>query len=92
MNGYLALMFCSPQDLRSYAPDVMKVIQQVAGTNFKRGESAAHVTAIAFRSDKSPADISKAFQDLWRREQRTWVLPLDQPLLIDKALMDWSRG
>jgi hypothetical protein len=91
MDGYLALMFCNQQDLRSYAPDVMEVIQRVAGTSFKRGASAAGMTAIAFRSDKDEATIKKAFQDLWRPEQRTWVLPLDRPVLIDQALMEWVR-
>ena len=91
MNGYLALMFCKPEGLRSYAPEVMAAIQRVAGTNFKRGESAAHVTTIAFRSDKEESAIVKAFLDLWRPEQRTWVLPLERSVLIDKALTEWAK-
>lgn len=91
MNGYLALMFCKPADLRSYAPEVMAAIQQVAGANFKRVESAAGVTAIAFRTDKDSEAIVKAFRDLWRPESRTWVLSLDDPLLVDRALMEWVR-
>lgn len=89
MNAYLALMFCAQADLRSYAPEVAAVIQRVAGTNLKRAESAAGVSAIAFRTDMDDAAVMRAFQPLWRPEQRTWVLSLDRPVLIDSALMQW---
>lgn len=92
MKPYLALMFCTQNDLRLYAPEVLKVIQQVAGTNLKRAESAANVTAIGFKSDRDEAFILRAFQDLWRPEMRTWVLPLDSPVLIDRALMAWAKA
>jgi hypothetical protein len=93
MKAFVALMFCKQQDLRSYAPEVLAAVKRVAGDNFKYGEAAAGVVAIAFRSDEETGFIVRVFRDLWRPEQRTWVLPLDEPppVLIDNALMAWAR-
>ncbi len=92
MNSFLALMFCKPADIRSYAVEVRDAIKSIAGERLKYGEGGAGITAIAFMSDKSLSEAYKPFKDLWRSEQRTWVVPLDDQCLIDRALMDWVRS
>lgn len=87
MNSYIALMFCKKEDLPSYGREVMDAIRAVAGSKSKYAEGAAGVVAVGFKTDKDWDFIRRAFGDLWRAEQRTWVLPLldDEPMVIDKA-------
>ena len=92
MKAFLALMFCKPQDVRTYALEVRTAIKSVAGDRMKYGEGGAGMTAIAFKSDLPVADVCKAFLPLWRAEQRTWVMSLEEQCLIDKALMTWAHS
>lgn len=91
MNAYMALIFCSKADLRSYGREVSDTIASLAGTRVKRSESTEHVVAVAFATSRPRTDVVKAFKDLWRPEQRTWVMPLEDPVLIDKSIMDWAK-
>jgi hypothetical protein len=95
MKPYLCLMFCKQEELRTFAKEVAEVLQRVAGSNIKRAESAAGVTAVAFISSWPSDRLHSAFWDLWRREQRVWVLPLSSRqgsnLMIDLAIMEWVR-
>ena len=92
MAAYVAFIFTNQTDNLSYMKEVAEAIKALAGSNLKRGESAAGMTAIAFVTNSDRATTLKALEHLWRTEQRLWVLPLDsepKPLLIDKALMTW---
>lgn len=94
MAAYAAFIFAKQQDNISYMKDVAAVIKTLAGANFKRAESAAAITTLAFITQADRAAVTKAFLPLWRPEQRVWVFPLDgepKPILIDKALMEWVR-
>ena len=92
MAAYVAFILAKQSDSLSYMKEVADAIRTVAGSNFKRGESAAGITAIAFVTSLDRRATLKALEHLWRQEHRLWVLPLDsdpKPLLIDKALMTW---
>lgn len=91
MKPYLAVVFAKQEESRAYLAEVAAAIKSVAGSNMKYGEGAASVAAIAFLTEKDSDSINKAFKDLWRQEQRTWVFPLDSPIMIDAKLMDWVR-
>jgi hypothetical protein len=88
---YLALMYCSSEDLKPYGREVLSAIEGVAGREYKRGESAAQVTSIAFKSDQDEETIKRAFLPLWRPHQQTWVIALNRPLVIGEALMKWVQ-
>ena len=90
MPAYVCLMFCKKEDLKSYGVEVVAAIRSVAGAKFKYGEAAAGVVAIAFVTDREWSTITRAFRDLWRPEQRCWVLALEGDMMIDNALLDWS--
>ena len=90
MPAYVVLMFCTKEDLKSYGIEVATAIKSIAGARFKCGEGAAGIVAIAFATDKEWSIIARTFRDLWRPEQRCWVLPLEGDMMIDKALIDWS--
>jgi hypothetical protein len=90
MKAYLALTFADQKESRNYLAEVGAVVKAIAGDNFKRGAGAASVVAVAFLTDKDRSEICDAFKPLWRPEQRTWVLPLDQALLMDASLKDWA--
>ncbi|MCD6674877.1 MAG: hypothetical protein LT106_18745 [Burkholderiaceae bacterium] len=91
MKPYLALVFCKKDDLRSYGAEVVAAIRSVAGERMKYAEGTSHLVAIGFATDRPSADIQRAFKPLWRAEQRTWVLPIESPLMIDLAIMEWLR-
>jgi hypothetical protein len=91
MQAYLALIFAKQEESRSYLLEVATAIKSVAGNNFKYGEGTASMAAIAFLSDKDSKIIRKVFDDLWRPEQRTWLIRLDSPVMIDRAIMNWVR-
>lgn len=91
MKPYLAVVFAKQLDSRSFLAEVAAAIKSVAGANMKYGDAAASVAAIAFITDKDAKVIHKAFADLWRPEQRVWVFPIESPIMVDKALMDWIR-
>lgn len=92
MTTYLALMFCKQEDLRAFGKEVLETVRAVAGTKFKYAEGTAHVVAIGFVSDKDWPTIARAFDALWRAEQRCWVIPLPEDgMVIDKAIMEWAR-
>lgn len=94
MAAYVAFVLAHEKDSISYMREVADAIKKLSGNNFKRGESAAAITAIAFITDRDRAATHMALSHLWRPEQRLWVLPLDSdpgPLLIDKKLMVWVR-
>lgn len=91
MKPYIALVFCKAEDLKSYGAEVVAAIRSVAGDRMKYSEGTSHMAAIGFATDRSADDIHRAFEPLWRREQRTWVLPIESPVMIDKAIMEWHR-
>lgn len=92
MKAYLAIVFAKhAAENQSYLAEVAAAIKSVAGNNLKRGENAASLTTIAFLTDKDDEFIRKIFLDLWRPENRTWVVPMDEPVLADKSIMDWIR-
>lgn len=91
MKPYIALVFCKAEDLKSYGAEVVAAIRSVAGDRMKYSEGTSHMVAIGFATDRAVADIQRAFEPLWRPEQRTWVLPLDEPVMVDRAIMDWLR-
>lgn len=91
MKAYLALMLAKKEDLATYGKEVADIIKGLSGGKMTYAEGAAGVVVIGFASNKDESVIRRSFQDLWRAEQRTWVLPLDSPLLIDQKLMDWAR-
>lgn len=95
MAAYVAFIFTAKEGNISYMREVADAIKLLAGSNFKRGEPAAAITALAFITERDRAAVQKALAHLWRVEERLWVLPLDSdpgPLLIDKKLMDWVRA
>lgn len=91
MKAYLALMLAKSEDIASYGKEVADVIKKLSGGKMTYAEGAAGVVAIGFASKEEESVIRRSFQGLWRREQRTWVLSLDNPLVIDQKLMDWAR-
>jgi hypothetical protein len=91
MKAYLAVVFAKQSESRAYLLEVAIAIKSVAGMNLKYGEAAASVAAIAFLSDESETSIRRAFKDLWRVEQRTWIFPLESPVMVDAKLMEWVR-
>jgi hypothetical protein len=91
MDAYLAFFFGKAEELRSFAAEAMAAITQLSEGKVKRAESAAGITAVAFMTSRSRSEIHKALEPYWRREQRLWVLPVKDALLIDKAIMDWVR-
>ena len=91
MKQFVALMFCRPQDVSSYGREVAAAIKQVAGGRMKYSEGGAGMAAIGFATDKPVEEIRRVFSDLWRREQRTWVLSLENPIMVDNAIMQWAR-
>jgi hypothetical protein len=84
-------MFAKPEDIGTYGKEVATVIRSLAGGRMQYVEGAAHMVAIAFATNKEEELIRRTFSKLSRPEQRTWVLPLDQAVHIDQALMDWAR-
>ncbi len=91
MKRYVALMFCKREDVSSYAREVATAIKQVAGDRMKYSEGGAGMAAIGFATDMPVDQIRRVFSDLWRHEQRTWVLSLENPVMIDTAIMEWAR-
>lgn len=91
MKSYLALMFAKPEDISTYGKEVAAAIKKISGGRMKYAEGGAGVVAIGFATGENWSVISRAFHDLWRPEQRTWVLPLDEASLVDKALLDWAK-
>ena len=92
MKAYLAIVFSKQTaENTTYFLEVAAAIKTIAGNNWKRGESLSATTTIAFLTSKDEEFIRRTFHDLWRPEQRTWVVPLDSPVLMDKSIMDWVR-
>jgi hypothetical protein len=91
MKAYVALMFAKPEDIGPYGREVANVIKTISGGRMQFAEGGALITAIGFATNQSEAAIQQAFVKLHRPEQRTWVLPLDGAVYIDKALTDWAK-
>lgn len=90
-NAYLAILFGTAAANAAFFTEVVKELNAVSANRVKRAESAANTTALAFICDLPQADLAKRMTPLWRPEDRLWVIPLTNPILIDKAIMEWLR-
>lgn len=91
MKTYIALMFAKPEDIKTYGQEVAAAIKDLSAGNMKLAEGGAGVVAVGFASDKDFRVIARVFQDLWRPEQRTWVLPLEPgSSFADKSILEWA--
>jgi len=91
MKAYVAIMFASKDELISYGRDVQAALHKLSNGKTQRIESTAGVTAIGFVSDAEYSVIFRTCEDLWRKEQRTWVFPLETAVVTDAKLHEWAR-